>query len=216
MSIRKPRIRHLQFPSRKGGIFRPGKVIKGLRGGVHGYAAQGSPKIDAARAEKGPLRTETTAVNQKFPSCFQDVSMAKKKINDDRLLQLIRDGNSPAGAPRFFVGGKLRKCSAREDKTRHQLQPSCQSLNPSIPQSLNPSIPAASQKIGRELEAFYARSERSPRTRNEVRVHPSIPQSPNPHIFFPLLVAASIAASGCRFSLPFCRSKSSRGIILSN
>ena len=49
--------------------------------------------------------------------------MAKKKINDDTLLQLIRHGNSPAGAARFFVGGKLRKCSAREDKTRHQLQP---------------------------------------------------------------------------------------------
>ncbi|MGO9018456.1 MAG: tetratricopeptide repeat protein [Syntrophobacteraceae bacterium] len=30
--------------------------------------------------------------------------------------------------------------------------------------------PAASQKIGRELEAFYARSERSPRTRSAVRV----------------------------------------------
>ncbi len=52
--------------------------------------------------------------------------MAKKKINDDKLLQLIRDGNSPAEAARFFVGGKLRKCSAREDETRHQLQPSCQ------------------------------------------------------------------------------------------
>jgi len=52
--------------------------------------------------------------------------MAKKKINDDTFLQLIRDGNSPAGAARFFVGGKLRKCSAREDKTRHQLQPFCQ------------------------------------------------------------------------------------------
>ena len=31
--------------------------------------------------------------------------MAKKKINDDTLLQLIRDGNSPAGAAhRFEVG----------------------------------------------------------------------------------------------------------------
>ncbi len=105
-------IRHLQFPSRKGGIFRPGKVIKGLRGGVHAYAAQGSPKIDAARAEKGPLRTETTAVNQKFPSCFQDVSMAKKKINDDTLLQLIRDGNSPAEAA-LFPGGLSRALPRR-------------------------------------------------------------------------------------------------------
>ncbi|MFZ0932485.1 MAG: hypothetical protein WAN11_28055 [Syntrophobacteraceae bacterium] len=28
--------------------------------------------------------------------------MAQKKINDDTLLQLIRDGNSPAGAAVFF------------------------------------------------------------------------------------------------------------------
>ncbi len=75
VSIRKPRmnvgefhlIRHSQFPSRKVGIFRTGNEIEGLRGGVPMYAAQGSPKIDAARAEKGPFRTETTAINQKFP-----------------------------------------------------------------------------------------------------------------------------------------------------
>ncbi len=34
--------------------------------------------------------------------------------------------------------------------------------------------------------------------------------------FLPLLVAASIAASRCRFWLPFCRSKSSRSIISSD
>jgi hypothetical protein len=50
---------HWQFPVRKEGILRPGKEIKGLRGGVLGYAAQESPKIDAARAEKGTFRTET-------------------------------------------------------------------------------------------------------------------------------------------------------------
>ncbi|MFZ0928481.1 MAG: hypothetical protein WAN11_07765 [Syntrophobacteraceae bacterium] len=32
--------------------------------------------------------------------------MAKKKINDDRLLQLIRDGNSPAGAARRLGVGR--------------------------------------------------------------------------------------------------------------
>jgi hypothetical protein len=48
-----------QFPIRKGGIFRHGKKIEGLRGGVHGYAAQASPKIDTARAEKDPFRMET-------------------------------------------------------------------------------------------------------------------------------------------------------------
>jgi LmbE family N-acetylglucosaminyl deacetylase len=51
---------HWQFPIRKGGIFRPGKEIEGLRGGVHLYAAQASPKIDATRAEKDPFRTETS------------------------------------------------------------------------------------------------------------------------------------------------------------
>jgi hypothetical protein len=55
VSIRKHRMRHWQFPIRKGGIFRSGKESKGLRGGVHGYAAQGSPKIDTARAEKNPF-----------------------------------------------------------------------------------------------------------------------------------------------------------------
>jgi hypothetical protein len=53
-----------QFPIRKGGIFRPGKEIEGLRGGVHGYAAQGSLKIDTARAEKAPFRTETSYLKE--------------------------------------------------------------------------------------------------------------------------------------------------------
>ncbi len=43
----------------KAGIFRTGKGIKGLRGGVLLYAAQAKPQIDAARAEKHPFRTET-------------------------------------------------------------------------------------------------------------------------------------------------------------
>jgi hypothetical protein len=53
-------MKHEQFPNRKGGIFRPGKKIEGLRGGVHEYAAQVNPKIDTARAEKDPFRTETS------------------------------------------------------------------------------------------------------------------------------------------------------------
>ncbi len=32
--------------------------------------------------------------------------MAKKKINDDTLLQLIRDGNSPTGAARRIGVGR--------------------------------------------------------------------------------------------------------------
>jgi hypothetical protein len=35
------------------------KEIKRLRRGVHRYAAQASPLIDTARAEKHPFRTET-------------------------------------------------------------------------------------------------------------------------------------------------------------
>ncbi len=53
-----------QFPIRKGGIFCTGKEIEGLRGGVHWYAAQASPKIDAARTEKDPFRMETHQVSQ--------------------------------------------------------------------------------------------------------------------------------------------------------
>jgi N-acyl amino acid synthase of PEP-CTERM/exosortase system len=47
------------FPGWKRGIFRRGKEIKGLRGGVHRYAAQANPRIDAATAEKNRFRTET-------------------------------------------------------------------------------------------------------------------------------------------------------------
>ena len=52
-------MRDEQFPIRKGGIFSPGKEIEGLRGGVHEYAAQETPKVDTARAEKDHFRTET-------------------------------------------------------------------------------------------------------------------------------------------------------------
>src|SRR5208283_1212014 len=122
--------------------------------------------------------------------------MAKKKINDDKLLQWIRDGNSPAEAARFFVGGKLR----------HQLQPPCQYeksdvagvgnerdtnmlirvpapsnvlnssipqfLNSSIPQSLNSSIP---QFLNPSIHQFLNSS--IPQFLN-----PSIPQSLNSSI----------------------------------
>jgi hypothetical protein len=52
-------MRQFWFPIRKRGIFRPGKEIKGLRGGVRWYVAQASPMIDAARAEKNRFRMET-------------------------------------------------------------------------------------------------------------------------------------------------------------
>jgi hypothetical protein len=47
------------FPIRKRGIFRRGKEIKRLRGGVHQYATQAISQIDAATAEKNRFRTET-------------------------------------------------------------------------------------------------------------------------------------------------------------
>jgi len=49
----------VQFSIWKRGIFRRGKEIKGWRGGVHRYAAQASPPIDAASAEKNRFRTKT-------------------------------------------------------------------------------------------------------------------------------------------------------------
>ena len=52
-------MRNYWFPIREGGIFRSGKEIEELRGGVHWYAAQARPKIDAAGAEKNPFRMET-------------------------------------------------------------------------------------------------------------------------------------------------------------
>ena len=61
---RKHRVRDKQFPNRKGGIFRPGKEIEGLRRGVPMYAAQETPKIDTARAEKDPFRTETILIQE--------------------------------------------------------------------------------------------------------------------------------------------------------
>jgi hypothetical protein len=63
--IRKLRMKNYWFLIRKGDIFRSGKEIKGLRGGVHRYAAQASPQIDTARAEKNPFRTETRKISDK-------------------------------------------------------------------------------------------------------------------------------------------------------
>jgi hypothetical protein len=51
--------RPARFLFGKAAFFRYGKEIKGLCGGVQGYAAQESPKIDTARAEKDPFRMET-------------------------------------------------------------------------------------------------------------------------------------------------------------
>jgi hypothetical protein len=47
------------FSIRERGFFCPGKEIKGLRGGVHRYAAQVNPQIETARAEKDRFRMKT-------------------------------------------------------------------------------------------------------------------------------------------------------------
>jgi hypothetical protein len=52
-------MRNYWFSIWKRAIFRHGQEIKGLRGGVRRYAAQASPKIDAAMAEKGRFRMKT-------------------------------------------------------------------------------------------------------------------------------------------------------------
>ena len=49
----------MRFTIRIQGIFRCGKEIKGLSGGVQMYAAQTRPQIDAATAEKNRFRAET-------------------------------------------------------------------------------------------------------------------------------------------------------------
>jgi hypothetical protein len=50
---------YLGFQNWKPGIFRYGKKIKGLRGGIHRYAAQARPQIETVTAEKDHFRTET-------------------------------------------------------------------------------------------------------------------------------------------------------------
>jgi hypothetical protein len=47
------------FPNRKGGFFRSGEKIKGLRGGVLLFTAQAKPQVDTARVEKDPFWTGT-------------------------------------------------------------------------------------------------------------------------------------------------------------
>jgi len=56
------------LPAKVDGVGRPkgeafGRIkIKGLRGGVHRYAAQANPQIDTARAEKNRFRMKTNYI----------------------------------------------------------------------------------------------------------------------------------------------------------
>jgi len=76
-------MRNRSFPFWKGIIFRPGKEIKRLRGGVHRYAAQANAKIDTARAEKNSFRTEAIYLSQ-------SVSCGKAKIPPKILIDKIK------------------------------------------------------------------------------------------------------------------------------
>ena len=90
------------FPLRKVGIFRPGKEIEGLRGGVLLYAAQVIPKIDTARAEKDPFRTETSDRRVRRQGQLQDLLQAQgplhvwtivlSKPSDPALCHIEEDG----------------------------------------------------------------------------------------------------------------------------
>ncbi|MGO9018068.1 MAG: hypothetical protein ACLQVJ_06915 [Syntrophobacteraceae bacterium] len=100
--------------------------------------------------------------------------MAKKKINDDRLLQLIRDGNSPAGAARRLGVGRA---------------------------AVSKRLKALKIGVTRELTARFIRRAvlcvPAPRSRFLLLASRSLSFLP---LLLPLLVAVSIAASGCRFA----------------
>jgi len=59
VAIRKLRRATAKFSDWKRAIFRCGKEIKNLRGGIILYAAQENPQIDTATAEKGRFRMKT-------------------------------------------------------------------------------------------------------------------------------------------------------------
>ena len=125
MSIRKHRMRRLQFPIREGGIFRSGKEINGLRGGVPGYAAQESPKIDTARAEKDPFRTET-CLEPLRP--YHGNSEINKKKNCNSRCNVNHRLNSFTS---YFLTSFRKQNAyhhARDAQEKHSRQPGCRIL----------------------------------------------------------------------------------------
>jgi hypothetical protein len=63
------------FSKWKRGVFRRDQEIKGWRGGVHRYAAQASPPIDAVTAEKNRFPSKT----KKDPGSRREPSGAKEE-----------------------------------------------------------------------------------------------------------------------------------------
>ncbi len=81
----------LLFPIRKRSIFRAGKEIEGLRGGVLSYVAQTSPTIYAARAKKNRFRDS-------FGRLHPVPSVLFGPVKRD-----IRAPDQARGVPRFFA-----------------------------------------------------------------------------------------------------------------
>ncbi|MFZ0930016.1 MAG: hypothetical protein WAN11_15530 [Syntrophobacteraceae bacterium] len=100
--------------------------------------------------------------------------MAKKKTNDDTLLQLIRDGNSPPEAARRLGVGRA---------------------------AVSKRLKALKIVVTRELTVrFIPRAVQcvpAPHSRSLLLASRSL-------FFLPLLLPFLVAASGCRFWLPFC------------
>jgi hypothetical protein len=106
-----------EFPIRKRGIFRPGKVkayfcnslanpsasgggalaipVKGLRGGLQGYAEQEIPQIDTARAKKDRFRTEPKyfldkfSINNKILFCAEIAQSVEQRTENPRVPSSI-------------------------------------------------------------------------------------------------------------------------------
>jgi len=100
--------------------------------------------------------------------------MAQKKINDDTLLQLIRDGNSPAGAARFLSAASCG--NVRQEKTKLDIDFNL------LAKGENPDVAG----VGNENDTNMLIRVPAHSNATQGRDNPSIPQF---SIFLPLLVA---------------------------
>ena len=83
----------VKFLSWKRGVFRHGKEIRSLRGGVHRYAAQASQQIEAAMAEKNRFRTKTRY------QAILDTESHPEETKDLELYQYLSSSNLKAFNP---------------------------------------------------------------------------------------------------------------------
>ena len=75
----------IKFSDWKRAVFRCGKEIKGLRGGVHRYAVQVSLQIDVATAEKSRLWTETN-----WQAALDGLSINGKQFEVSRFEEVVQ------------------------------------------------------------------------------------------------------------------------------